>query len=378
MRRRPHERHRGTAKSRYQRRRPLAAALPGRRHRHRLRRGRRVRRLHDGGEEQGAAAGACRGARAGAQADLRDQAEQGGELRRLPRPARADAAVLRHDAAPAAGRDRDTEPDRRHLPDRSGGGAGGEAVRAPGRDPEGLLCREAHQDPAGRQLSRAREFRQQRGRAAPHRDAARHPDPAGHRRAVRPAVARRDRQDLSLSGRGDRVMRQEPRFQVNRNRRPAGLFAVLAVLVLPFAAGCGGGMDDLNAYIDEVKARPGDRPDPLPEIQTYESYVYTADVDGLRSPFVPDSPVADTRSAGGGGIRPDVNRSREYLQQGETTYGLVQTADGLINRVTVGNYVGQNDGRIVEINESEIVVKEIVSDGIGGYLERDATISISD
>ena len=102
--------------------------------------------------------------------------------------------------------------------------------------------------------------------------------------------------------------------------------------------------------------------------------------------------MADTRAAAGGGIRPDVNRSREYLeqfpldsldmvgtlQQGNTTYGLVQTADGLINRVTVGNYVGQNDGRIIEINESEIVVKEIVSDGIGGYLERDAAISISD
>jgi len=188
-------------------------------------------------------------------------------------------------------------------------------------------------------------------------------------------------------------MRQEPRFRVNRvSLRPARVFAVLVALVLPFAAGCGGGMNDLNAYIDEVKARPGDRPDPLPEIQTYENYVYTADVDGLRSPFVPDAPVADTRSAGGGGIRPDSNRSREYLeqfpldsldmvgtlQQGAATYGLVQTADGLINRVTVGNYVGQNDGRIIEINESEIRVKEIVSDGIGGYLERDAAIRISD
>ena len=188
-------------------------------------------------------------------------------------------------------------------------------------------------------------------------------------------------------------MRQEARFQAGRRPlRPAGLFVVLAAMTLPFTAGCGGDMDDLNAYIDETKAKPGRRPDPLPEIKTYESYIYTADVDGMRSPFVPDSPVADTRSAAGGGIRPDVNRSREYLeqfpldsldmvgtlQQGNTTYGLVQTADGLINRVTVGNYVGQNDGRIIEINESEIVVKEIVSDGIGGYLERDAAISISD
>ncbi|MEJ2604655.1 MAG: pilus assembly protein PilP [Gammaproteobacteria bacterium] len=171
------------------------------------------------------------------------------------------------------------------------------------------------------------------------------------------------------------------------------LLAILAALTLPFAAGCGGDMDDLDAYIDRTKAQPGRRPDPLPEIKPYETYVYTADVDGLRSPFVPDSPVADTRSGGeGGGIRPDVNRSREYLEQfpldsldmvgtltqGNTTYGLIQTTDGLISRVSVGNYVGQNDGRINEINESEICLKEIISDGIGGYLERDACVSISD
>lgn len=170
------------------------------------------------------------------------------------------------------------------------------------------------------------------------------------------------------------------------------LAALLAAMTLPFTAGCGGGMDDLDAYIDRIKAQPGRRPDPLPEIKPYETYVYTADVDGLRSPFVPDSPVADAPSVVGGGVRPDVNRSREYLeqfpldsldmvgtvQQGGRTYGLLQTADGLINRVTVGNYLGQNDGRITEINESEICLKEIISDGIGGYLERDACVSITD
>lgn len=170
------------------------------------------------------------------------------------------------------------------------------------------------------------------------------------------------------------------------------LFAVLAALTLPFTAGCGGDMDDLNAYIDRVKAQPGRRPDPLPEIKPYESFVYDADVDGLRSPFVPDSPVASPGAGAAGSVRPDDNRSREYLEQfpldsldmvgtvqlGGVRYGLLQTKDGLINRVTVGNYVGQNDGKIIEITESEINLKEIVSDGIGGYLEREATISISD
>ena len=65
------------------------------------------------------------------------------------------------------------------------------------------------------------------------------------------------------------------------------------------------------------------------------------------------------------------------LNQGGTTYGLVQTSDGLIHRVVPGNYLGQNDGRIVSITDSEIELVEIISDGIGGYVERDAAISLS-
>jgi type IV pilus assembly protein PilP len=164
-------------------------------------------------------------------------------------------------------------------------------------------------------------------------------------------------------------------------------------LVLAIAlslAACGGDMDDLDQYINEVKARPGGRIDPLPEITPYEVFTYVADAEGLRSPFVPDTP--QTAGSAAGGARPDPERSREYLEGfpldtlrmvgtlyiGETMYGLVQTADGLIHRVVPGNYLGQNDGRITDISESEIALVEIISDGIGGYIERDAAVSLSD
>ncbi|HEX7719256.1 MAG TPA: pilus assembly protein PilP [Woeseiaceae bacterium] len=155
-------------------------------------------------------------------------------------------------------------------------------------------------------------------------------------------------------------------------------------------AGCSGDMDDLDRYVNEVKARPGGRIDPLPEITPYEVFTYVADTQGYRSPFVPDSPQA---TAGpGGGTRPDPERSREFLEQfpldtlqmvgtldiSNTTYGLLQAQDGLIHRVVPGNYIGQNDGRIIAVSESEIRVVEIISDGIGGYLERQAAISLSD
>ena len=155
--------------------------------------------------------------------------------------------------------------------------------------------------------------------------------------------------------------------------------------------GCGSDMDDLDTYINKVKATPGGRIEPLPEIRQYEVFTYIADAEGLRSPFLPDSPQIRVDS-GGGGTRPDADRSREFLEQfpldtlrmvgtlelGGTHFGLVQTSDGLIHRVVPGNYMGQNDGRITAVNESEIELIEIISDGIGGYLERQAAVGLAD
>ena len=166
-------------------------------------------------------------------------------------------------------------------------------------------------------------------------------------------------------------------------------FIVLLAACFGLSA-CGGDMDDLDSYINEVKARPGGRIEPLPEITPYEVFAYVADAEGFRSPFAPDSPQATT--AAGSGTRPDTERSREYLeqypldslrmvgtlQQGNTNFGLVQDSEGLIHRVVPGNYLGQNDGRIVEITESKIDLIEIISDGIGGYLEREAAVGLAD
>lgn len=167
---------------------------------------------------------------------------------------------------------------------------------------------------------------------------------------------------------------------------------MMAILASGLVLGaCGSDMDDLDAYINEIKARPGGRIEPLPEITPYEVFVYKADVDGVRSPFVPDAPQV-TAGPSDGGTRPDSERSREFLedfpldtlrmvgtlQLGGTNFGLVQTSDGLIQRVIAGNYMGQNDGRITSIQESEIALIEIIPDGIGGYLEREAAVALAD
>jgi type IV pilus assembly protein PilP len=170
-----------------------------------------------------------------------------------------------------------------------------------------------------------------------------------------------------------------------------GLFGWLCIGALSAAlSACGGDTRDLQAYIDEVKTRPGGRIDPLPEIRPAPSFAY--DAGGRRSPFVPDTPQERVSTDPNAVRGPDPSRPREFLEQFPLdtlrmvgtlsglsgAYGLVQTSDGLVHRVAVGNHLGQNYGRITAITESEIELVEIIPDGLGGFLERPAGVGLSD
>jgi type IV pilus assembly protein PilP len=159
----------------------------------------------------------------------------------------------------------------------------------------------------------------------------------------------------------------------------AALYALSTVL-----SACSSKDDELDQFIAETKKEPGGRVEPLPELKPYETYAYESA--GLRSPFMPGG------SGGSGpGLRPDSRRNREFLEQfsldtlrmvgtlklADRTYGLVQTKDGLVHRVLPGNYMGQNDGRVTEVLPSKISVVEIVADGLGGYMERPASLALN-
>lgn len=167
---------------------------------------------------------------------------------------------------------------------------------------------------------------------------------------------------------------------------------LLAAASCVVVAGCGGNTRDLQEYIDTVKARPGGRIEPLPEIKPAPTFAY--EPGDRRSPFLPDTPqqrVSDDPNAVRG---PDPTRPREFLEQFPLdtlrmvgtlstgaqggSFGLVQTSDGLIHRVSVGNHMGQNYGRILSISESEIQLVEIIPDGLGGFLERPAGLGLTD
>ncbi|MNE35585.1 Pilus assembly protein, PilP [compost metagenome] len=167
---------------------------------------------------------------------------------------------------------------------------------------------------------------------------------------------------------------------------------IICSLVLLSLGGCGASNDfgDLQAFMDEVRARPKGNIEPLPKFQQYEAFTYSASA--MRSPFQPPVKIDLTvRQKGTKVIRPDETRVKQFLegfnietfemvgtlanQQG--VFALVRGAGG-VHRVRVGDYLGRNDGKIVAINEGQVDVIEIVPDGEGGWLERPRSLTLKE
>lgn len=156
--------------------------------------------------------------------------------------------------------------------------------------------------------------------------------------------------------------------------------------------GCtwGGNHSDLQSWIEEVKSRPQGAIEPLPPLRTYDAFVYN--VTAKRSPFDAPEDVKVIVQQGDPKVQPDWGREKEYLEtfnldslsmvgtlnKNGTFWALVKDGVGGINRVTVGNYMGKDHGKIVSASATKIDMVEIVSDGLGGWLQRPRTLKLSE
>ncbi len=177
------------------------------------------------------------------------------------------------------------------------------------------------------------------------------------------------------------------RFYALRRLTLVGVVAVL----LP---GCGEGLGDLRQFVQQVRAKPPGRIEPIPEFTPYQNFEYTSH--DLRDPFK----VVDFRrpedlepeeGAIGTGLRPDLDRIKEPLEdfpldtlrfkgtiddKDGIKWGLIFAPDNTIHRVIEGNYMGQNHGRIVGVSDQVIELTEIVPDGLGNYIERSSAVAL--
>jgi type IV pilus assembly protein PilP len=173
------------------------------------------------------------------------------------------------------------------------------------------------------------------------------------------------------------------------------------VSLAALASGCvSKDMSDLESYAAEVLARKGGEIEPLPPIKPYERYLYTAADASLRDPFISfrdeEDEVKQVEKVMDAeqqeyaneilthnreeleGHELDALRMVGVLENAETLWGIVTDPTGVVHRVQVGNYVGRNFGKIINIQEDRIDVREIIKDSQGRYEEREAALALSE
>lgn len=152
-------------------------------------------------------------------------------------------------------------------------------------------------------------------------------------------------------------------------------------------------MYDLEKFIEDTRNNQRGRVDPLPQFKPFETYEYNAMA--FRDPFTPWQNEADDENEKNlniAGPKPDFDRRKELLEKypldaltmvgtlskdGED-WAIIQAPDSMIYRVQEGNYLGQNHGKIIQLAEERLGLKELVPDGLGGWIEREAVLTLAD
>jgi type IV pilus assembly protein PilP len=173
----------------------------------------------------------------------------------------------------------------------------------------------------------------------------------------------------------------------------AGFLLVSGAFIL---VGCGSsGEDELRVWMAEQRASTKPSVQPLTEPKKFipESYTQEGAIDPFNQIKLTlalkreSSQVASNAAL----IAPEMARRKEPLEAfpldsmamvGSLNKSGSPTAlikvDNLIYQVKVGNYLGQNYGKVIRINENSIQLREIAQDATGDWIERSASLDLQE
>ncbi|MCU0969183.1 MAG: pilus assembly protein PilP [Rubrivivax sp.] len=163
----------------------------------------------------------------------------------------------------------------------------------------------------------------------------------------------------------------------------------MAALLL---AGCGAGHDELQAWMDQQRreVKPNVTPLQPPARFDPEPYTQALGVEPFSAQKLSVALKQEARQPNSL-LASELNRRKEPLEaypldsmrmvgsvnkQGQP-FALLRV-DNLLYQVKVGDYLGQNYGRITRIDETEVVLREIVQDAAGEWIERPAALQLQE
>lgn len=163
--------------------------------------------------------------------------------------------------------------------------------------------------------------------------------------------------------------------------------SILLCLCLLLTACADKQMNDLHLFVQNAHKGKKPRIEPLPRIQPHATFVYTASK--LADPFA-KSNLVRRRPTLDNDLAPDPTRRKEPLEQfpldalrmvgtlqrEDIAWAVIRAPDGTIHRAGVGNYLGQNYGKISVVKEAQLDITELIPGTSGGWMERKNTLAI--
>ncbi len=171
--------------------------------------------------------------------------------------------------------------------------------------------------------------------------------------------------------------------------------AALLAISLALAACSQSGQEELQQWMSQQRAQTRPKVEPIPEPKKFTPQAYTQERAGdpfsnqkLTQALKRESAQTTTTASL---VAPELARRKEPLEaypldamsmvgslikQGKPV-ALIRV-DNLLYQVRPGNYLGQNYGRIMKVDETEVVLREIVQDSAGEWIERTATLQLQE
>ena len=172
----------------------------------------------------------------------------------------------------------------------------------------------------------------------------------------------------------------------------SGRRLALALSVL-LVAGCSDtDVKQVKDWMEQTKRDTRVSVTPLSAPKAFMPFVYAAK--SVTDPFSADKLLAELARAAAqtnNRFKPDAERRKEFLesfpldtmtmvgvmQQGGVNYALLRI-DKTVHQVKLGQRLGQNYGLVTAVGEDAVVVKEVVQDAGGEWVERPSKLELQD
>jgi type IV pilus assembly protein PilP len=176
-------------------------------------------------------------------------------------------------------------------------------------------------------------------------------------------------------------------------RRPAQtVFIALLWGIALTLAGCGGEQDELTQWMEQQKreAKPSVQPLSPPKKFVPEAYQASSGVEPFSTQKLTVALKQEARQPNSL-LAAEINRRKEPLEaypldsmtmvgsvaRGGRPYALLRV-DNLLYQVKLGDYLGMNYGKITQITETDVSLREIVQDAAGEWIERNSALQLQE